>query len=80
MYTIGEKVIINKQGDTGYAAKGIIIGICENVGELRAYFPNTHPFWETYVSWVNNKKNIYIVDVEPNIGPAGFLQNELKND
>ncbi|WP_096188040.1 hypothetical protein [Evansella halocellulosilytica] len=80
MFNVGDTVYVNKHGRSEYVGKGKVKDICSEREELEKYFKESHPFYSTYVSWVKNNKTIYIVDLESNIGLAGFLEQELTHE
>ncbi|MBU9713114.1 hypothetical protein [Evansella tamaricis] len=77
MITIGDYVIVNKQGYTGYVGKGKVIDICKDFKDMEQYFSEDHPYYSIYVSWIQNNREIYIVDLDGNLGKAGFFIKEL---
>jgi hypothetical protein len=75
----GDKVYVSKLHNS-YAAKGTVIDVCKDKGGLEEHFSEEHPFFMTYTSWVKNDKPVYIVELESNLGLAGFLKQELSTE
>ncbi|WP_096435140.1 hypothetical protein [Alteribacter populi] len=80
MFQVGDSVFVNKHGRSEYVGRGTVQDICEEITELDRYFNESHPFYSTYMSWIKSKKAIYIVNLESNIGQAGFLERELSHE
>ncbi|RNA69377.1 hypothetical protein [Alteribacter keqinensis] len=80
MFKSGDTVYVNKHGRSEYVGKGTVKEACKTPEELQRYFSETHPFFDTYTSWIQKGKTIYIVDLESNIGTAGFLEQELSHE
>jgi hypothetical protein len=77
VFTVGDLVYVNKQERSNYAGKGTVTAICNTIPEVHEYFQDSHPFYDTYVSWIKSEKSVYVVELESNIGKAGFLKSEL---
>ncbi|UCZ54140.1 hypothetical protein LGQ02_05090 [Bacillus shivajii] len=80
MIKVGDTVYVNKLGRSEYVGKGTVQDICTDIQDLDRFFDESHPFHSTYLSWLKKGKDIYIVDLESNIGKAGFLVQELSHE
>ncbi|WP_026689705.1 hypothetical protein [Alteribacter aurantiacus] len=80
MFQAGETVYVNKHGRTEYVGKGTVMDTCTEEQDLEKYIKETHPFYDTYMSWIRKGKTLFIVDLENNIGIAGFLEQELSHE